>query len=177
MIQEMLEDANHVRRWKRHRRNRMIVLLAVVVVVACVCVYHVAKVVRVFRSGQVEVTSFKIGGDRRMNLYAESSWEVTQPFFYEVVQDGRVVVPRYIFFYRAPKQKTWNFSLVRAGRIVGVVDTARPKQLMIIHDLDDSESWPYRGNEAWEGNWAKGQRLLEEFNRSDSTGGYVLYDG
>jgi hypothetical protein len=111
------------------------------------------------------ITTFDCGARGKIIITAASSWEISQPVYYQIVTDGKIVVQKSTFYYAYPGENM-RFSIVTAenGNLVGVVsDRDCGHVVLILHDFGTCESWPaifYVGDSE-----DVKKRLVDAFNR------------
>ena len=71
-------------------------------------------------------------------------WEVSRPIYYEITEDGRILVPKtYINGDGGHDEHQYMAIFAEGGSLVGVVETTGgTRVLVVIQDFKTGESWP-----------------------------------
>ena len=114
------------------------------------------------------VGSFDLSPDTTINVYVQTSWEVSIPYSYEIVRNGEVIAARTDFLYGDPDNGRLEFRAVTAkgGDLIGLVSTDHPTVWLMAHELSSGKLL----FATWGGGEVGGEGLLEEL-RSDPPGG------
>jgi hypothetical protein len=122
------------------------------------------------------VQTLVVDDSRKIRIFKENEWEVSQTFMFDIIENGKVTVPLTAFYYHSPEDPTPKFLLVKADQLVGVVFKSEPKKLRIIHDFSSGENWPHRTDtETWQEAHERGKKLFKAFNKV-AGGGYRMGD-
>ena len=93
---------------------------------------------------QVQVLS--VGSQRSIVCHVNRDWECTQPWYYEVRERGRVIVPATVFAFWIPRPglPLPVLHTVRSsdGMVAGVSEEQTPERILILHDFGSGFSWP-----------------------------------
>ena len=83
------------------------------------------------------IGSFDLSPDMTINVYVQTSWEVSIPYSYEIVRGGEIIAARTNFLYAAPGNGPLEFRAVTAkgGDLVGLVSTEHPTVWLMAHEL------------------------------------------
>jgi hypothetical protein len=123
------------------------------------------------------VAELDAGGGRSVSILAERDYDNTQPVYYEVRAEGRVVVPRtYISSIEPDDTKRLRLKLVwnKAGSVCGVVDERLPQKLWVLHNFKTGETWPRCESGGLERCEQGGEALLHELQKDYPEVGYTL---
>ena len=144
----------------RNLKRSLVWMLILGVLIVCATVAAWDFLSREYR----RVGSFDLSPDTTINVYVQTSWEVSIPYSYEILRNGEVVVARTNFLYAAPGAGLIEFRAVTAkgGDLVGLVSTDRPTVWLMAHELSSGKLL-LRAQDDGEG-------LLEEL-RSQRPGG------
>ena len=91
-----------------------------------------------------EISQLDVGHGREIRMTAGVCWEISRPIYYEIKEDGRIVVPKtYIDGDGGDDEHQYRAIFAEGGSLVGVVETTGGTQvLVVIQDFKTGESWP-----------------------------------
>jgi hypothetical protein len=91
------------------------------------------------------VANLDAGNNRTITIYAAACSEITQPMYYQVKENSKIIFPKYAFDFEdlsnLPKH---NYSLIFAENrnLVGVIDLATtPPSLAVIYDFKNRSAY------------------------------------
>ena len=117
-----------------------------------------------FFADEVLVVSLDAGNGRHINIYeAGGIQEITTPLSYEAVIGGQIQAPMYNFACIPLEDRARDFRLVgsSAGNVFGVVESSKPKVLLIMHDFSTGDSWPSTNSPGRAADWMLRERLIK----------------
>ena len=96
----------------------------------------------------IELASLDVGPARVIRITVEQNSQQTLSLHYYVEVDGQTVID-HAFFGTLPRTATPPSFVVYApasgsGGVVGIAQAAVPNRIVILHDFDTGESYPYR---------------------------------
>lgn len=97
-----------------------------------------------------------VGKNREVIIYSANVWEVSQPWYYEVRENGKILMPTHSIAYRSPSEPALQFVIVPAGDMVGIV---RNNRLVVLYDFVSREDW-----DDGEGRGALYEKMRKAFN-------------
>jgi hypothetical protein len=102
------------------------------------------------------------GSNRNIKITGPSCWELQQPLYYEVRDNGVVVSPKFFFDANTIQDRRYALVFAQDKSLVGVLDmTTAPPELVAVYDFESGDSWPRRSSD--KGKWNKVfQRLQYE---------------
>ena len=91
-----------------------------------------------------EISRLDVGHGREIRMTAGVCWEVSRPIYYEITEDGRILVPKtYINGDGGHDEHQYMAIFAEGGSLVGVVEaTGGTRVLVVIQDFKTGESWP-----------------------------------
>ena len=122
------------------------------IVTAAGILFGIISLIDRYSRGVDRVAAFALGHGRQIVFAVDRSWEVSRTLYYEVIVDGRVMVPRTSVMTVDEKQLLGlQFSIVTVndGNMVGIVNTDRPEDFLVVHDFSTNSSWPWGGHIEW----------------------------
>src|SRR5262245_38972689 len=126
--------------------RKFLITLAAIIVFSLVG--YIAYIL--FTEEQYVAATLNVDQNREIIIWADSYSENCEPYYYEVKENG--IVTSTIHFIGCNKDDP-NFKLLfsRDRKIVGVIETEAPEELLAIHDFGTGESWPSGNlNDKWE---------------------------
>ena len=121
--------------------------------------------------------SFEASPGHVVKIHARRWADVGRPVCYEVIVDGKTVVPLFACMYIAPEDPKPRLSLISVndGDLVGVVEARRPACLLVLHEFSTGDSWPFetRGG-GWRRTHARGKRLLKKLQQEHPGRDFIL---
>lgn len=112
--------------------------LLIVVAVFSILFAGIALVLEPFSHFQ----TFELSDSRRIEILVDRSWEVAQAAYYQVYDQGKLVVPR-TYLGNIEQGKEYVLITTRDPDLVGVSITGLEGDPVIIHDFATGASWPY----------------------------------
>ena len=93
-----------------------------------------------------QVQALPVGDEKSIVCYVSLEWEGTQPWFYEVLDGERVLVPVTAFAFWIPRPglpvPLLDVLRSRDGAVVAVTEKCAPESILILHDFQSGCSWP-----------------------------------
>ena len=80
---------------------------------------------------------FNLPHDTTIDVYVQTSSEITISYSYQIVRSGEIIVPRTNFLYAPTAAGLLEFHAVTAkgGDLIGLVSTERPTVWLMAHEL------------------------------------------
>jgi len=104
-------------------------------------------------NGEFEIATFDCGNNREIVITAARSWEVSQPIYYFVRVNGKVVVPTTYIDNNNPDKDpgTIRFAkyTTRDGNLVGVTYADDTSGYLVIHEFSTGASFPRGEHIKW----------------------------
>jgi len=143
------------------RAKRVIKVIVIVVLGGFVLATSSVWCVRTYLVGTRRVQVFSLGQDRKIEIYVENEWEVTQPLLYAVWDDRGPTIPPCAFWYLRPSEARPVFRLItaRGGDLAAIVTEEDPEGVVILHDFSSEFSYPWQTDDAES---ERSQALLKE---------------
>ena len=94
---------------------------------------------------------------------ADIFWEVSCSYYYEVFENGDILIPK-SYFYSASDSVKFRFLKSSESQLIAVTEDSEPLTLLICHDFSTGESWPHKEmDENYSDALTRGQKLFEKF--------------
>ena len=94
-----------------------------------------------YADGEDTIATFDCGRGREIVISVSRSWEVSQPIYYKIWDNGDVVVPKTYFDNNDPPAvPRFILTIANDGDLVGVSYADATKTYLFIHDFSDGET-------------------------------------
>ena len=95
-----------------------------------------------YADGENTVATFDCGRGREIVISVARSWEVSQPIYYKIRDNGNVVVPTTYFDNNHPPDvPKFTFTSTSGGDLVGISYTGSVSKYLFIHDFSDGKTY------------------------------------
>jgi hypothetical protein len=91
-----------------------------------------------------EIARLDVRQGREVLLSAGVCWEISRPIYYEVRENGKIVVPKsYMDGDSGSEEHHYEAIFSEGGSLVGVLDTTNGKRtLVVMQNFRTGDSWP-----------------------------------
>lgn len=113
------------------------------------------------------VAKLNAGANRVINIYVACSDAPTDPIFYEIAVDGKVIIEKRMMC-SGSYYGDYRFEVITAmnGNLVGVIETSHPENILALHDFSANETWPGgRDDQTPMEHYKIGEKLLEQLQK------------
>ena len=92
------------------------------------------------------VERFDLGNGEKLEILAASTWELSQPLYYRVVEGGEEEIP--LTFFHSVVHGAPSFELTRSDdeAVAMLVDASEPSIALALFLVGTDESWPGRAS-------------------------------
>ena len=111
--------------------------------------------------------SFRLKNGQTLNIYADMWLDKGRCVYYLIKKGKQEIVPISVIDSIGPNGK-YKFTLYQSndGNLIAVSTEEYPTELIIIHDFETGESWPYIGfSEDSDSAYKRGEKLLNKFSK------------
>jgi hypothetical protein len=143
----------------------LLLALATITLVAVLVGGYVALIG--LSQGEFEIVVLDCGSGREIVITAARSWELTQPIYYSVRVDGKVVVPSYPIDYIQPSENASDlqFTIFSTDDLVGICYAEDTSEYLVVHDFSNNESWPVGSHIQWNDDWSINENIDFKYQR------------
>jgi hypothetical protein len=125
-------------------------------------------------------TVVKLGGPRQTEIHilTDYYYENDRKYYYYVVTNGETKVPT-TFICTGGDPEKLRFQVLPGGQgdVLGVIETQKPTEVLILYDPISSDSWPHAvPSESFEETRNRGLRLLQKVQAESPTTTLKLSD-
>ena len=109
-----------------------------------------------------QVSKLDIPGEAEIRIVTDYYYENDRKYYYQITQKGQINVPT-TYICNGGDPANLQFSLVSAqpGEVVGVVESRKPNDVLILYDTHSGESWPHAlDSESFDKQESRGLNLL-----------------
>lgn len=128
-----------------------------------------------YASGKAVVQELDCGNGRTIRISTERFPEYGKGIYYDVVEQGVIVVPCTLFDTLPPNESTETLTYVLlspgVSDLIGVVRSSSRSEVLVMHDFGRNRSWPRQDHLQWDLSltteenqklYSEDRRLMEE---------------